>query len=777
MRLSFIQNLLVVSVMCAHAPSVGAQARSDLAAVGQTATAILTRRCGSCHSDDGNDMAGMGAMVNRQSLVSHGIAVPGSAERSSLYARLVTTNRRERMPRDEDSLPASEIDSIRRWVELGLPDAAGVVAGAAPSTRAIVSETDLLAVMVADLQSINSSLRRFVRYVSVAHLNNEPSITTEQLRQVRDAAEFAINSLSNDSAVHSLVATASPVLFRVDLRDFDWDAGRWQELIAANPYTFSVSGAHAAQLARELDTVQPYVRADWFVTAALRPPLYHTLLRIPSTVDELERRLGVDVARNVATFRAVRAGFTDSAISINNRLLERHPSPQGGYWRSYDFVDSVGRHDLFQNPLGSQPTSNSPFEANGGEIIFSLPNRLQGYMLIGGRGERIEAAPTSIVRATGQRDQTVVNGISCITCHSRVGLHNKSDRILESVRAATHFSSNVVERVTLLYDERRFQAALREDTAAYLEATSRIRANADFGQAVQVVSDRYSERLSVDRVAAEFGLDASTLQARIRAAVPSSSVARVLARLLVANGQIQRDSFVCEFGGLVRELIASVSFTPLSRSTQCSATSMSAAATALQPSTPLGGGAGPQIVVGILPQVAHRRFAACEAHDGLACLDVGRAVATGAPGLPQNTERAAAFFREACTQRVTDGCVALALLLREGHATAQSRESVGDLLAAACDRGANHACFELGVALRRGAGVRQNLQSAASIFDAACRRNHLRSCIEIGRMTQAGEGVPANPARALQWFRYACSRGDLQGCTFAGSMDTRPQRY
>ena len=39
----------------------------------------------------------------------------------------------------------------------------------------------------------------------------------------------------------------------------------------------------------------PFVRADWFVFAASRPPLYHDVLGLPEIRSELEKRLEIDV--------------------------------------------------------------------------------------------------------------------------------------------------------------------------------------------------------------------------------------------------------------------------------------------------------------------------------------------------------------------------------------------------------------------------------------------------------------------------------------------------
>ena len=80
-----------------------------------------------------------------------------------------------------------------------------------------------------------------------------------------------------------------------------------------------------------------YMRADWFVATATRPPLYHTILRLPDNAVKLEEKLGVDIAGNFRRGRLMRAGFIKSGVSAQNRLIERHDSLYGAYWKSYDF--------------------------------------------------------------------------------------------------------------------------------------------------------------------------------------------------------------------------------------------------------------------------------------------------------------------------------------------------------------------------------------------------------------------------------------------------------
>src|SRR5262245_23334617 len=119
------------------------------------------------------------------------------------------------------------------------------------------------------------------------------------------------------------------------------------------------------------------------------------------TARDLERKLGVYVADNFKRDKLARAGFTASGVSGQNRMVERHESPYGAYWKSYDFKSNAGRGNLFRFPLGpafaGNPYADQAFAHDGGEIIFNLPNGLQGYLLVNGKDGRIDEGPVEVV--------------------------------------------------------------------------------------------------------------------------------------------------------------------------------------------------------------------------------------------------------------------------------------------------------------------------------------------------------------------------------------------
>ena len=190
-------------------------------------------------------------------------------------------------------------------------------------------------------------------------------------------------------------------------------------------------------LQAETRTTVPFVRADWFTFVASQPPLYYDILGLPDNTPELERKLGIDPAAQPLALRIARAGFQQSGVSRNNRMIERHSLSTGAYWESFDFSGNKERQSFFLFPLGPQNAFGDfsidfGFVHDGGEIIFNLPNGLQAYYLTDARGNRLDKGPTNIVQDPSRRDQAVTNGISCMSCHDK-GMQIKEDQVRDYV--------------------------------------------------------------------------------------------------------------------------------------------------------------------------------------------------------------------------------------------------------------------------------------------------------------------------------------------------------
>jgi serine/threonine-protein kinase len=227
------------------------------------------------------------------------------------------------------------------------------------------------------------------------------------------------------------------------------------------------------------------------------------------------------VALNFRTGKLTRAGFNGSGVSGHNRLVERHPATHGAYWKSYDFKSGTGRGNLFVFPLGPEfqdhPRPQNAFRHDGGEIIFNLPNGLQGYLLVDGKDNRIAAGPIEVVSDRGKTSGTplVVNGLSCMACHQH-GMIAFRDQ----VRDGNILGGGARDLVQELYrevaemerlvqkDRQRFLRALEEAVAPFLrEGANAKKSVEDFPEPISAIARWYLlQEMTLDEAARELGV-------------------------------------------------------------------------------------------------------------------------------------------------------------------------------------------------------------------------------------------------------------------------------
>jgi hypothetical protein len=490
------------------------------------ARSILKKYCQRCHGGDGTREGGFGYVLDRARLIERGKVVPGDPAQSRLLRRVTDG---DMPPEDEQPRPAAaEVVILRHWIETGAPDF-----GPGETARPPVTAADLRRAIHHDLGALAEPNRRFAGYLTLAHLHNAGASPAE-LDLARQGVSKLLNSLSLAPRVIAPTAIdPARTVLRIDLRDYGWTEADWNRLAAADPYGSSL----------------PLLRADWFAATASRPPFYRDLLRLPGTDRELEAQLGVDVAEDLHQARVARAGFNGSGVSRNNRLIERHDAPGGAYWRSYDFASNVGRRSLFAHPLGPDAGIHS-FRHDGGEIIFCLPNGLQGYMLVDGDGRRIDKGPTAIVSDPRRPDRAVENGLSCIGCHAH-GVIPRADQVREHVLGGRGaFGRDEAAAVLALYPAReRFLAALVGDARRFVAALEAAGVAEDGPEPVAALARRYEAELGLAQAAAELGLSAGEL---LRGLDSSPELARILGPLRQAGGTVQREAFAVAFPDIVR---------------------------------------------------------------------------------------------------------------------------------------------------------------------------------------------------------------------------------
>ena len=491
------------------------------------ARAFLTKYCYDCHGG-AKDVGEPLNVADRESLLKrpesaekHAYVVPGKPDESLIW-EYSGIGPKYRMPKKSAAQPSpKERDVLRRWIADGAEFPKAI-------ERPPVEARAALAAIRDHLDRLAPADRPFQRYVTLDHLHNNRAVLDDVLRVHRAAVSKLVNSLSwqAEIVVPGAIDGPSALVLNIDLRKLGWEPDDWKEIARAYPYGVShPDDATFRELEREVarlsGTRLSAVRADWFVATVSRPPLYDRLLRLPATLGELEAKLDVRLDKNFDRDVLKRAGLVTSGVSRHNRLVERHPTPFGAYWRSYDFASSAGRGNLLLFPLGPKFRGNrfddQAFEQAGGEVIFNLPNGLQGYMLADAKDRRLDApAPIAIVRDPEETAGTpeVVNGISCLACHKN-GMKTFADEV-RNHPAVFGEAKDKLERLYppskemdafLARDEKRFLDALDLAVGPFLRVGDDAKKGPrDLIEPIGEVGRLYNKDLSPEAVAAELEL-------------------------------------------------------------------------------------------------------------------------------------------------------------------------------------------------------------------------------------------------------------------------------
>lgn len=246
-----------------------------------------------------------------------------------------------------------------------------------------------------------------------------------------------------------------------------------------------------------------YVEASQLVYTLSRPDVYNAIMYIPGFADQLERQLALNTSQGVDSFIYA---TVDEAITIDERLVYRGTTRDGYYWKSIDQFSNAQFFPFYIDPI---PQFMSPFnetqadtnfsfmasvnqddltadsstfagykgglQAQASEVIFTLPNGLQGYAIFGGVNQRRTDAFTFIVIDPRRRGsmppdpdatttttrsrfsfsrERLLTGASCMGCHAG-GLNRMSNDLRDMLDAndpqLAHLDAATKNRVRELY--------------------------------------------------------------------------------------------------------------------------------------------------------------------------------------------------------------------------------------------------------------------------------------------------------------------------------------
>jgi mono/diheme cytochrome c family protein len=538
-------------------PSGGGPLPPDMTA---EAYAVLAARCSGCHTYGQADPAGWGSVLDVSRMIDADIIVPGDPGASRMIDRVAVVGD---MPPKGDRLTAAEVTALRGWIQSMRrpPDA-------------ILSDTDVLDEISRDQLRLRDRSSDF-RYVSFAHYIGAGR-SEEEMEHVRQVFSFTLNSLSRRGEV----VEATPIdpnrsIYRFQLADLGWDEALWDTLTSFYPYCIRSDAAAHEALYLQLETEAPVVRGDWFLATATKAPLYDLLIDLPNTVDQLAARLGIDINENInhpgleEPDNLLRIGFRKSGVALHNRMLERHLGSQGQYlWISYDFDSNLGRADLLANPLGPANRDEQnfvhTFEHAGGEVIFTMPNGMQGYMLVNAAGDKLDVAPINIVRDPNRRNGVVENGISCHGCHATGGLLRPRDMDEVARYSDTHianFLGRELEEIEVTYPRVLRPDVFASDSARYKAIAQAVPGGAfvkNEGQYLPYLAlvGQYESNVGFHGAASEFGEEFNSFRERVLANDFQNDV--------LPRGPTQplvlRDDFVCIYRDLAPKIRANAEF-------------------------------------------------------------------------------------------------------------------------------------------------------------------------------------------------------------------------
>jgi mono/diheme cytochrome c family protein len=569
------------AVQAALAPSGG----TDPAA---NADEFIGKYCRNCHgpgeSAQGSFQAGdLGSIAANAAFVT-----PGEREKSLLYTSVATG----RMPYGKRP-SAAEISQLGEWIDaLDEPDAAtrAATSSGTERKRPLLAWRGFAEAAVSDLARISEGDRKFVRYFSYRPQYNgklpceDEAAFDKRMELYKAGFDKLLNSLSLGPSliVPAEVEGTRGMLARVDIRDLKWSDAQWDGIVAEYPLGYSpASDPVLKALAADTGTDLPIMRVDWFMANASRPKLYHALLQLPEKIDELEKTIGVDANEDIKRRRVVRSGIDAGAsgVSDHNRMLERHDAPQGGYyWKSYDFAASREDQNLKRHPHGPEaieplPEGLESFKHNGGEMIFSLPNGLQGYYLATAAGDRLDRAPAQIVsfrqRPIGKGVE-ILNGRSCFDCHAD-GIIAKRDQLRDHIDQSPLFTTDQRDLLLEMYvaqdelddtfakDRKRFIDALEAIGATEVapDGTRKSKAAPGKAEIITWYADLYEDDLDAEELAAEFDMTPEQFEAAIQR-VPDAEVLRLgldWVTQLKGGAKVPRFEVEQHFAALVKPLL------------------------------------------------------------------------------------------------------------------------------------------------------------------------------------------------------------------------------
>jgi len=346
-------------------------------------------------------------------------------------------------------------------------------------------QADLLKASVTDLP--------FIIYLTTAHAYDAKS--TLPWREAIDKGINSLNSLTND-VFHVEPIDKASTIWRLDVRTIGLNQQDLAAIDAADTINI-VSTTKKGLINQALSgKKKPWYPADTFLDIAYRQSqIYYRLLRIPPVFTDFLKSIGVDQVGSFARLDSQFIGSNSSPITIQKprliwRLTEAR-TQQAFYWQTGDINSQpTAAKNPFQNPLLNGTGGVELYQFDASEVIYTLPNGLQGYAIFSGAGQRLDAAPPDVVRDTRSPITPIISLFSCSGCHNQ-GIIPMVDEVRPHVIAnAAQFNANDVELVKKLYLQDNTQI-FKRDNKIFGAALAKLSIDPNQPDPQALISDRY----------------------------------------------------------------------------------------------------------------------------------------------------------------------------------------------------------------------------------------------------------------------------------------------
>jgi len=525
----------------------GGNTEADLAKA--AAENVLATNCGQCHGtnlDERSAQAGMNYINDIDKLVETGKIVPLSSATSRVIQRMV----RREMPPVSSGLPAvtdADITTVSQYVDNPRfwPDVAPV-GGDCSKAGQVVDFDELFKQVNDDINDNDDEDTVFFRYISLTNRFTAGQCT-EALDKDRDGLAKMMNMLSVNARIEAPVpVNDDETLYRIDLRDFDWDraisvegtafADVWEAIAANNPYAVEFVGDDADDAKDETQTAFPIQFADQMMDVAVIGNLYYAIIDVDvaQPLATFITDLGIDVDQNTLDEKQLRAGTTKSRISRQDRLVQRDDIEirSGALWQSFDFEDNANE-SIFEDPFDFTP--------GGTEAIFTLPNGMLGFIIADANDAIVE--DSDILLDSNQNNFRAITSVSCSNCHA-TGLIPVVDEVRDVAIANARdigLNRDEVEQLESIYvSPQEFARQVTDDSEGfYKRALQQADLPVQGGDPVSTVFLRFDQDMRIEDAAGDLGLQPDELRRNLNDLDPVLST--------LDRSTLDRDDFTAVF--------------------------------------------------------------------------------------------------------------------------------------------------------------------------------------------------------------------------------------